>query len=399
MGWHIVDKPQRIVGSAPNAPAVPRRQSGGLCSSTPSVLFNDLSRQTASQWNELSAASARIIASGRYVLGEENDAFEREFADYCGARDAIGVASGTDALELALRAVGVQAGQNVITVANAGGYATAAIRTIGAQPAFVDVRPDTCLIDLTHLKTVIACRKVAAVIVTHLFGRMVDMAAIAALCDPPGIPVIEDCAQAHGAKHDGRRAGSFGAAGCFSFYPTKNLGALGDGGAVVTSNPAIAGRIRSLRQYGWHGKYRVVSPGGRNSRLDELQAAFLRVKLPHLDRWNERRRGIAARYRDGIANPKVHFLLPGTADDVVHLFVIRCAASDALAAHLRAANIGYDIHYPIPDHLQAGWMMTTAPPAALPVTEDLAAQLLSLPCYPELNDDEVESVIRAVNEW
>lgn len=366
---------------------------------TQSILFNDLSRQMTALKNELSAASERVISSGWYVLGSENENFEREFAAFCGSRHSIGVASGSDALELALRAVGVQAGQSVATVANAGGYASTAIRAIGAQPAFADVVLDTHLIDLAHLTTIIASQPIAAVMVTHLFGRMVDMAQIIAICEPSGIPVIEDCAQAHGAKHNGRMAGSFGAAGCFSFYPTKNLGALGDGGAITTNDAAIAERVRSLRQYGWHGKYRVAAPGGRNSRLDELQAAFLRTKLPHLDGWNERRRTIAARYRSGITNPKIHCSAPSATDDVAHLFVLRCPGRDDLLAHLRAANIGCDIHYPVPDHLQAGWTMATTPLAALPVTERLASEILSLPCYSELRDDEVDDVIRIVNEW
>lgn len=345
----------------------------------------------------LDATARRVIAGGWYVLGPELDGFEREFAAYCGLAHAIGVASGSDALELALRALGLGPGAVVVTVANAGFYATAAILAVGATPRYVDVAAETGLLDPAALGPLLAAGPVAALIVPHLYGRLAPMAEILALCRPRRVAVIEDCAQAHGAQRDGRRAGAFGAVGCFSFYPTKNLGALGDGGALVTDDPALAGRLRALRQYGWGDKYHVELPGGRNSRLDEMQAAFLRVGLPALDGWNRRRRAIADRYRAGLRHPRVVCPPPGGADDVAHLFVLRCAGRDALAAHLAARGIGCAVHYPVPDHRQPGWRAAGA--GTLPVTERRAAEILSLPCYPELEDDEVAAVIDAVNAW
>ncbi len=363
------------------------------------VLFNDLSRQTQTLARELGGAAERVIFSGWYVLGSENEKFEQDFAAYCGARHAVGVANGTDALELALKAVGVAPGQSVATVANAGGYATGAIRAIGAHPAFVDVLPETQLVDLAHLEQIIASQPLAAVVATHLFGRMVNMTRLVAICSPRSIPIVEDCAQAHGAVLERGMAGSIGAAGSFSFYPTKNLGALGDGGAIITNDPAIAERARSLRQYGWNGKYHVAASAGRNSRLDELQAAFLRAKLPFLQGWNERRRSIADHYRSAITNPKVQCPPESGADYVAHLFVIRCEDRTSLRAHLQSAQIGCDIHYPVPDHRQAGWIGPSTQCVTLPVTERLASQVISLPCYAELRDEEVDAVIRAVNGW
>ena len=347
----------------------------------------------------LDATARRVIAGGWYVLGPELEGFEREFAAYCGVAHAVGVASGSDALELALRALGLGPGAAVATVANAGGYATAAILAVGATPRYVDVAAGTGLLDPAALDGILAAGPVAALIVPHLYGRLAPMTEILARCRPGGVAVIEDCAQAHGARRDGRRAGSFGAVGCFSFYPTKNLGALGDGGALVSDDPVLAGRIRALRQYGWGDKYHVERPGGRNSRLDELQAAFLRLGLPALDGWNRRRRAIADRYRAGIRHPGVACPPPGGEDDVAHLFVLRCAGRDRLAAHLAARGIGCAVHYPVPDHRQPGWREACAGAGPLPVTELLAAEILSLPCYPELEDREVEAVINAVNAW
>ncbi|MEO0035644.1 MAG: aminotransferase [Pseudomonadota bacterium] len=363
------------------------------------IAFNDLSRRSARMAAALDAAARRVIARGWYVLGPELDGFEREFAAWCGLGHAVGVASGSDALELALRALGLGPGAVVVTVANAGGYATAAILAVGASPRYVDVAAGTGLLDPATLEPVLAAGPVAALIVPHLYGRLAPMAEILARCRPRGVAVIEDCAQAHGAQRDGRRAGAFGTVGCFSFYPTKNLGALGDGGALVTDDPALAERIRALRQYGWGDKYHVLRPGGRNSRLDEMQAAFLRLGLPRLDDWNHRRRAIAERYRAGIRHPGLACPPPGGADDVAHLFVLRCAGRDRLAAHLAARGIGCAVHYPVPDHRQPGWREACAGAGPLPVTERRAAEILSLPCYPELEDSEVEAVIDAVNGW
>jgi aminotransferase EvaB len=338
-------------------------------------------------------AAARVLASRRYVLGNEVTAFEREFAAFCGTRDCIGVANGTDALELALRAAGVGRGDAVATVANAGYYSCTALSAIGAQPVFVDV-DETLTMSPSSLAA--AMDDVSAVVVTHLYGRLAAIDSIVALADRYAVPVIEDCAQAHGAGKSGRRAGSFGAAGCFSFYPTKNLGALGDAGAVVTSDAALAERLRALRQYGWSTKYRIEHAGGRNTRLDELQAAFLRIKLPRLASWNDERRTIARRYCEGLRG--LELALPEFENDeyVSHLFVIRARDRDGLRASLMRQGIETDVHYPIPDHAQPVGVRSS--PFSLPVTEAACREVLTLPCFPGLAPDQVDRVIDAVRE-
>jgi dTDP-4-amino-4,6-dideoxygalactose transaminase len=235
------------------------------------------------------------------------------------------------------------------------------------------------------------------VVVTHLYGLMADLDPLLELTERAGVPLIEDCAQAHGARRGAARAGSRGAAAAFSFYPTKNLGAVGDGGAVVTSDPAIEARVRSLRQYGWRSKYHAVDPGGRNSRLDELQAAVLRAKLPSLDRWNARRRQIAALYADRIRNPRVRCPSPEGESHVAHLYVVVTDDRDDLRRHLAASGIACEVHYPVPDHLQT--MLAGRPRPSLPVTESLCRKVLTLPCYPELSDEEVLRICERVDAW
>jgi dTDP-4-amino-4,6-dideoxygalactose transaminase len=345
----------------------------------------------------IDAAIAAVLDSGRFVLGPAVSAFEDRFARYCGVDHAIGVGNGSDALELALRALGVGQGSTVVTVANAGGYATTAIRACGASACYLDVDGESLLVDFASLAAALAERP-AAVVVTHLYGRLAPIERIVAECSQQGVSVIEDCAQAHGAERGGRRAGSFGQIGCFSFYPTKNLGALGDGGALVTGDPALAARVRALRQYGWSAKYRVDFDHGRNSRLDELQAAILSAKLPGLDQDNQRRRAIVAAYDGAIRNPQLRPLTGrGGSDDVGHLYVLRCPRRDALRAHLAALGIDSDVHYPRPDHLQPAWRQPQPP--ALPATEAAAAEVLSLPCHPALTNEEVARVIDAGNAF
>jgi dTDP-4-amino-4,6-dideoxygalactose transaminase len=251
--------------------------------------------------------------------------------------------------------------------------------------------------DLATLEELAKGRAIDAIVVTHLFGFMHDSGWAREISDAAGIPLIEDCAQAHGARHAGHMAGSVGHVGCFSFYPTKNLGAFGDGGAVVTSDPQIAERLVRLRQYGWEEKYRVQTAGGRNSRLDEMQAAVLRVKLPHLERWNERRQAIAARYSTEIAHPRIVVPKGRGEEYVAHLYVVQCGDRDGLRDYLAGHGILCDIHYPIPDHLQPA--CSDAPRPELPVTERLAKECLTLPCFPELTDDEVERIIDRINAW
>lgn len=356
------------------------------------VPFNDLSRRPPA-----GPSAARVWERGIYLLGPELEAFEREFAAYCGASHGVGVANGTDALELALRAVGVGAGDEVACAANAGMYATTAIRAAGGIPRYVDVDPCRAVLSTAALKEGLG-PATRAVIVTHLYGRMAPMAEILAIAGAHAVPVIEDCAQAHGATLDGRKAGAWGVAAAFSFYPTKNLGACGDAGAVVTSDPDIAEHVRSLRQYGWTAKYESTLPGGRNSRLDEVQAAILRDRLPLLDSCNERRREIARRYSVALAG-RVAAPAPPGADDVVHLYVIRTPRRDDLRAFLASRGVRAEIHYPVPDHLQASQRSLPTCHGPLPETERLAQEVLSLPCFPEMADSEVGDVIDAVMAW
>lgn len=338
----------------------------------------------------------RVIDRQWYVLGNEVSQFETEFADYIGVTDCIGVANGTDALELALRGLGVVAGDIVATVANAGFYSSTAIRQIGAIPLYVEIDEASLTMSSDSLAEMLPA-KPKAVVVTHLYGRLADMDALSALCQVTGIPVLEDCAQAHGAQRHGKMAGSFGAAACFSFYPTKNLGALGDGGAVVTNDAELAAKIRCLRQYGWTQKYHVGLAGGRNSRLDEIQAAILREKLPHLDAWNTSRRRIANHYTTAFIGLPLQ--TPGFAaeDFVAHLYPIRTQNRQLLCDFLRDKGVATDIHYPVADHLQPAYQLIHAQLLSkLPSTEAACQEIVSLPCYPGMTDAEVDQVIAAV---
>ena len=359
------------------------------------VPLNDLARVHAPHAAALRDAYDRVFRGGAFVLGNEVLSFEHAFAAYCGTGHCAGVASGSDALEIALRAVGVEAGDRVATVANAAMYATLAVRAIGAIPVYVDIDERT----LTMSSSAFACAANAslrAVVVTHLYGRLADMAPILATASKFRLPVIEDCAQAHGAMRTGTRAGAFGSAGCFSFYPTKNLGALGDGGAITTNDPAVADRVRALRQYGWSSKYRVSRSGGRNSRLDELQAAFLNARLPSLDRENTRRREIHNAYTDTIRHAQVLVPLRAAADHVAHLAVIRTTARESLRSHLDSRSIATDVHYPIADHRQP---VVDGSQPALPITERACDEVLSLPCFPAMTDSAIRAVVDACNDW
>jgi len=360
-------------------------------------MINDLNRHKIDIRDELLDAVTRVIDSGWYVLGPECTAFEEKFADYCGVNHAVGLASGTDALELALRAVNVTPGDHVITVANAGMYSTTAILAVAAEPIYIDVDPETLLISLEHLSET-NLRDVSAIIVTHLFGKMVDMSRIMDIAKSYNIPVIEDCAQAHGAIFNNRRSGSWGDISCFSFYPTKNLGALGDGGAIVTDNDELARKVRQLRQYGWERKYYSTLLGGRNSRLDELQAAVLRVKLRYLDSWNKRRREIAKLYGSCIAHSAIR--TPSGLDEsyVGHLYVIRCAQRDELQRYLKNNKVATDIHYPYPDYQQP-ILAQRFSDLLLLETERACKEVLTLPCFPEMTDDEVVEIAEVINQW
>jgi dTDP-4-amino-4,6-dideoxygalactose transaminase len=285
----------------------------------------------------------------------------------------------------------------VATVANAGGYSTTAIRAIGAEPLYIDIDPATMNMSAADLAARLT-PAVGAVIATHLYGRMADLPALFAVTGRAAVPLVEDCAQAHGAAIGGKKAGSWGALACFSFYPTKNLGALGDGGAVTTNHPHLAQRVKSLRQYGWSGKYQCAEYG-RNSRMDEMQAAILRAKLPHLDGWNARRREIAAIYSAALANQPAECPRSFGEDYVAHLYVIRSHTREQVRAALKEYGIATDIHYPVPDHLQEAAHGTPAASAApLPATEQAAREILTLPCYAELEDGEVSAVAGALHD-
>lgn len=334
-----------------------------------------------------------VLESHWYVLGREVKAFEEEFAEYVGVGHCVSVANGSDALELALKGLGVEPGQSVVAVANAGFYGSTAIHAIGAVPDYVDVDPVTLTLCPRALAAAVA-RRPAAIIVTHLYGQLANIEEIVRIASAAGVPVLEDCAQSHGARRHGKQAGSFGQIACFSFYPTKNLGALGDGGAVVTNDQALAERVRQLRQYGWSQKYQVAISGGRNSRLDEMQAAILRVKLPHLDAWNEQRRYIAKRYNQAFAGLAMQLPCSVAEDYVAHLYVVRVDNRAEFASALKEQMIGTDVHYPIPDHRQAAYVAQVQAP--LEVTESACATAISLPCFPGMVDEDVQRVIDAV---
>ncbi len=370
-----------------------------MSSSVDAIPVNSLLRHIAPIQDELTAAAAAVVRSGYFVLGPRVSAFEQEFAAYCGVKHCIGVANGTDALELSLKAIGVSAGDSVVVAANAAMYGTSAVLACSANPVFVDTLTETATLSPEALKSALERTSVKAVIVTHLYGRLADMDAICAICDAHGVAVVEDCAQAHGARDaKGKLAGSFGSVASFSFYPTKNLGALGDGGAVATSDPLIAEAVRKLRQYGWTQKYTNGLAGGRNSRLDEIQARMLSLMLPLLDGWNSRRREIANRYSHGIINPLIRTPKPGGDEYVGHLYVVRCDDRDSLRRHLTAAGIQSDIHYPLPDHRQPVFA-GAYDSLSLPNTEADAATVLTLPCFPELDDSEADRVIEACNQF
>lgn len=366
-----------------------------MTSSTPPLIPIPLfSAAAVNAGVDLSGAVQQVLDSHWYVLGQQVQGFEVEFARYIGTEHCVSVANGTDALELALRAVGVSLGDKVVTVANAGFYSSTAIHAIGAVPLYVDVDEDSLSLSVAALEQALVTQP-AAVIVTHLYGQMADMPALSALCQRAGVPLIEDCAQAHGAALSGRKAGSWGQLACFSFYPTKNLGALGDGGAITTSDAVLAASLRTLRQYGWSHKYTVAVSGGRNSRLDEMQAAILRAKLPLLDAHNALRRHIAARYNMAFTALPLQCPASVGEDYVAHLYVVRTPQRAALRAFLQAHGIATDVHYPIADHLQPAYPYANFV-GALEVTQAACARVLSLPCYPGMSDADVDRVINTV---
>ncbi len=339
----------------------------------------------------LREAIDRVLRRGIFVLGPEVAGFEHEFASASGARHAVGVANGTDAIALALRAAGVQRGDEVIVPALTAAYTGLAVLMIGATPVIADVDGARLTLDPGACDAAVTTRT-AAIVPVHLYGQPADMRALGAIAAKRGLALVEDCCQAHLAVCDGQPVGTFGAAGAFSFYPTKNLGALGDGGAVITNDPALADRVRRLRNGGQTDRYHHVE-AGVNSRLDELQAAVLRARLPFLPRWTARRRGLADLYRHRL--PARMPVPQAEAGHVYHLFPVRSAARDALQAHLAAAGVETLIHYPVPLPRQQAFAGAARAPAA-----DLASrELLSLPLHPRLADGNAERVADAVVEF
>jgi len=363
------------------------------------IRFTDFRRQHGSIHNEVKKAIDSVLLSGWYILGEEVKAFEREFADYIGVRYGVGVGSGTEALHLALLACGVGPGDEVISVSHTAVATVAAIEMAGARPVFVDIDPLSFTMNPNLIEAAITART-KAIIPVHLYGHAADICAIKDIVKRFGLRLIEDCAQAHGAEFKGRRVGSFGDIGCFSFYPTKNLGAYGDGGIAVTDDPDLFNRVKLMRQYGWGEQRYNSSIKGINSRLDELQAAILRIKLRHLDAWNTSRIKLAQLYDEMLQNSRTQTIKPRQeSHPVYHLFVVCSESRDALRLHLHKNGIETLIHYPIPIHLQRAYSNLGYREGSLPLTEKAARSVLSLPLYPELTEEELKTVAKNVCQF
>jgi dTDP-4-amino-4,6-dideoxygalactose transaminase len=367
---------------------------------TDRVPFTDLAATMRDVRSGVDAAIERVVTSGCFIGGDEVDGFEQAWADYCGTAHAVGVGNGTDALALTLRALGIGPGDEVVVPTNTFVATAEAVVLSGATPRFADVSPETLLMTPHTLEAAIGPRT-RAVVVVHLYGQMADMDALCAAAERAGLVVLEDAAQAHGASWHGRRAGSVGRAGCFSFYPAKNLGALGDAGAVVTDDADLAAHLRSLRDHGRApGSHHLHQLVGTNSRLDALQAAVLSVKLRHLDAWTDARRGVAEAYRSRLDGSPVRLVTdePGSRS-VFHLLVARVPSREQVADDLARAGIGTGIHYPTACHEQQPYRRFAQ--ASLPVAERASHEILSLPMYPHMTLDQVarvcETLVRAVS--
>ncbi len=352
--------------------------------------------QYLSHKEEIRDAISRVLEKGRYILGEEVEGFEEEFARYTGVAHGIGVGSGTEALHLALKVCGIGPGDDVITVAHTAVATVAAIEMSGATPVFADITPTYFTLDPEAFAASITPRT-KAVIPVHIYGQTADMDRIMAIARDSNLRVIEDCAQAHGSCYAGKRAGAFGDMACFSFYPTKNLGAIGDGGMVVTNDPKLAAKGRLLREYGWSDRY-VSTVSGWNTRLDELQAAILRVKLRSLDDDNLRRAALAGTYAAELRTSSL--VLPPLRDNVSHVYhqyVVRSKQRDQLKQFLAENDVGTSIHYPVPIHIQPAYFARFR--SSLPVTEQASHEILSLPIYPELAESDVQQVAEQIRAF
>lgn len=373
------------------------------------IPFVDLAKQYITIKEEIDQAISRVLKRGWFILGEELASFEKAFAKYCTANYAVGVGSGTEALHLSLLACGVEPGDEVITVPNTAVPTISAIDFANAKPVFVDIDPETYTMDPNNLDEYLkkryesnnsqSVKKPKAVIPVHLFGHPADMDPIMDIARKYEMKVIEDACQAHGAEYKGKKVGSIGGVGCFSFYPTKNLGAYGDGGMVITDDEDIAKRLRMVRNYGEEKKYYNVIRGF-NSRLDEIHAAILKVKLNHLDRWNEIRRNYAGLYntllKDGPVTTPIE---KENAKHIFHLYVIRSKTRDKLQERLKDKGIVTSIHYPDPIHFQPAYQDLGYKKGDFPISEKYAAEILSLPMFPELTKDEIEFIAQAIMEF
>lgn len=347
---------------------------------------------------EIDAAIGRVLCRGHYILGEEVSTLEREFAAYIGVRFGIGVGSGTEALHLALRACGIGPGDEVVTVSYTAVGTVAAIELCGAVPLFADIDPATFTLDPSQIESAITPRT-KAIIPVHLYGHPADMEALLSVAKQHGVRIIEDCAQSHGAEFGGKKAGAWGDIAAFSFYPTKNMGAVGDGGMVVTNHEDLAERAGLLREYGWRQRYISEVPGW-NTRLDELQAAVLRVKLRHLEQDNARRRELAAMYSGLLSGTCLQLPQPSSAAmHVYHQYVVRTPRREALREYLYSVGIGTLIHYPRPVHLQPAYVSRLEGTIRLPETERASLEVLSLPIFPELGTREVQAVAESIMKW
>ncbi len=366
------------------------------------IYINDTRAQYESIKSKLLPVVDAVMEKSYFILGENVAAFEREFAAYCGTQHAVGVANGTDAIHLACRALGIGPGDEVLTTPHTATFTALGISMTGATPTFADIDADTGNMDPRQIESAITART-KAIMPVHLYGQIADMDPILEIGHKHGIPVIEDAAQAHGARYKGKRAGSIGAIGCFSFYPTKNLGAYGDGGAITTDDGDLAQALRELRNGGQRERYNHVRLGVC-SRLDELQAAILRVKLGYLDEWTQARRHNAERYNHLIADaglPVQSMKVRDFGESAFHLYVIRVIAEDRdpLISHLKEQGVDAMIHYPVPVHRQEAYAFLNLPEGSYPVAERLALEIITLPLYPELSDEQANIVVGAIRSY
>jgi dTDP-4-amino-4,6-dideoxygalactose transaminase len=363
------------------------------------ILMNDFRAEPEELVRKELEAVERVLRSGWYILGSEVKDFETRWKARCGARFAVGVGNGMDAMEIGLRALGIGSGDEVITTPMTAFATVLAIMRAGAEPVLGDIDPDTALLDPVSVERSLSSRT-RAVLLVHLYGQVRSMERWTDLCERAGIHLLEDCAQSHAAAWQGKVAGTFGAWGAYSFYPTKNLGAIGDGGAIITNSEEIADKAMILRNYGQSQRYHHPEQG-LNSRLDELQAAILSARLGWLDAYTKRRKSIAEEYTRGILNPLIQKMAKPVERDshVYHLYVIRCNERDRLAGYLQERGVSILVHYPIPAHLQRPCSGVRTDPRGLAHAEQHAARCLSIPCHPQMSDDDVRKVIEAINEF